>query len=365
MSAGGETGSCHNRGEALKPGAGGLFQAIKRAPKTTNHAIKGRVPWRRLHVNLLTQFTIEKYVLNIKMRHRPVANRCHNKKSAHSGHMSHGCKGLMTLLLLEATSHKTRFVALKRSIKASLNLVDPLTCDGMNTGRWRDKIPSASALRRSNLLGYGKLPFEMALSIPIRNRLEGNRKTIVTRRVAIRGTTLMGRKRRSHLSRGRSHIRRRRSIRDMRATRIMERKRRQHGGGWRVRRERRTRWGGGWRWERWSIIKEGTRRRINRHRGWCIGKQQERYVLHREGRRGGSRVVGTRLIKLDITRNAHPTANWVRTPIALVLITVAKKHTLKRLSGLFGALTRGQKNIANAPERAKSRKIRGASKQTL
>jgi hypothetical protein len=32
----------------------------------------------------------------------------------------------MALLLLNATSHKTCFVALKRSIGASLNLVDPL-----------------------------------------------------------------------------------------------------------------------------------------------------------------------------------------------------------------------------------------------
>jgi hypothetical protein len=89
----------------------------------------------------------------------------------------------------------------------------------------------------------------MALSIPVRSRLEGNRKTIVTRRVAIRGTTLTSRKRRSHLSRGRRHIRRRRSIRNMRTTRIVERKRRQRRGEWRIGRERRTRWGGRWRWE--------------------------------------------------------------------------------------------------------------------
>jgi hypothetical protein len=152
--------------------------------------MRDRVPWRRLHVNLLTQFTIEKCVLNIKLRHKPVANRGHGKKSAHGGHMSHGCKSLIiitTLLLLEATSHKTRFVALKRSIGASLNLVDPLACDGTNTGRWRDKIPSASALKRSNLLGHGKLPFGMALSIPVRSRLEGNRKTILTKRVSDQG----------------------------------------------------------------------------------------------------------------------------------------------------------------------------------
>jgi hypothetical protein len=126
--------------------------------------------------------------------------------------MSHRCKSLiiiMTLLLLEATSHKTHFVVLKRSIGVSLNLVDPLACDGMNAGRRRDKVPSASALKRSNLHGHGKLPFGMALSIPIRRRLEGNRKTIVTRRVANRWTTLASRKRRGHLIRGKRQIRRR------------------------------------------------------------------------------------------------------------------------------------------------------------
>jgi hypothetical protein len=47
-------------------------------------------------------------------------------------------------------------------------------------------------------------------------------------------------------------------------------------------------------------------------------------------------------------RNAHLTANGVPTSIALVLITVAKKDTLNRLSGQFSALARGQKNIADA-----------------
>jgi hypothetical protein len=282
--------------------------------------------------------------------------------------MSHRCKRLIiitTLLLLETTIHKTRFVALKRSTRASLNLVDPLACDGTNTGRRRAKILSASALKRSNLLSHGKLPFGMSLSIPIRSRLKGNRKTIVTRRVAIRRTTLASRKRRSQLIGGRRHIRRS-SIQNMRTTRIVKRKMRQHRGEWRIRRERRrTRWGGGWRWGRWSIGKDGTRRRINRHRGWCAEKQQKRYVLRREGRGGGTWVEGSRLIKLDITKNAHPTANRVPTSIALVLITVAKKHTLNRLGGQFGALTRGQKNIANATKRTESQIIRGASKQML
>jgi hypothetical protein len=257
MSARGETSSSHHRGETLKPGARGLFQAIKRAPKTANHPIGNRIPRRRLHVNLLTQLTIEKCVLNIKLRHRPVANRGDSKKSAHSGHMSHRSKSLIivtALLLVKATSYKTRFIAFKRSIRVGLNFVDPLARDGTNTRRGRDKIPGASALKRSNLLSHGKLPFGMTLSIPIRSRLEGNRKTILTRRVTIRGTTMMSRKRRSHLIRGRRNIRRRNiegSIRNMRATRIMEGKRRHRLDGWRVRRRmRRTRWRGGWRWGR-------------------------------------------------------------------------------------------------------------------
>jgi hypothetical protein len=57
----------------------------------TNNA-RDKVPWRRLHVNLLTQLTIDNFVLNIKLRHRLVANRGHNKKSANSGHMGHRVK---------------------------------------------------------------------------------------------------------------------------------------------------------------------------------------------------------------------------------------------------------------------------------
>jgi hypothetical protein len=161
--------------------------------------------------------------------------------------MSHRSKSLIivtALLLLKSTSHKTRFIALKSSIRAGLNFVDPLARDGTNTGRRRNKIPSASALKRSNLLGHGKLPFRMTLNIPIRSRLEGNRKTVLARRVTIRWTTLTSRKRRGNLIRRRRHIgqRGRRgirgSIRNSRMPRIMKGKRRQRRVGWAVRRGR-------------------------------------------------------------------------------------------------------------------------------
>src|SRR3954465_6534240 len=207
-----ETSSSHYRGKALKPSTRGLFEAIKKTLKTTNHPLGNRIPRRRLHINLLTQLTIGKSVLNIKLGHKPVTNKSNNKKSTHSGHMSHRSKGLIivtTMLLLKTTSHKTHFVALKRSIRAGLNLIDPLTHDRTNTGRGRNKIPGASALKRSNLLSHGQLPFMMMLIIPIRSRLGGNRNTILTRRVTVGGTTLTNRTSRGKIIRGRQRRRRR------------------------------------------------------------------------------------------------------------------------------------------------------------
>jgi hypothetical protein len=98
-----------------------------------------------------------------------MVNRCHNKESTNSGHVGNmgECLIKITILLqLKTTSHKTNFVVLKRTIRVSLNFLDPL--DGMNTERRRDQIPHASALASTNLLGHGKLPFEVALSIPIK-----------------------------------------------------------------------------------------------------------------------------------------------------------------------------------------------------
>jgi hypothetical protein len=191
-----ETSSSHHRGKALKPGTRGLFETIERTSKTTNHPIGNRIPRRRLHVNLLTQLAIKKSILNIKLGDRPAANRSNSKKGTHSSHMSHRGKSLIivtAVLLLKATSHKTRFIALKRSIRAGLNFIDPLTRDGTNTRRGRNKIPSASALKRSDLLSHGKLPFRMTLGIPIRSRLGNDRETILTRRVTSWSTTLTNR----------------------------------------------------------------------------------------------------------------------------------------------------------------------------
>ena len=181
--------------------------------------------------NVLTQLAIKKSVLNIKLRDRPLTNRSHSKKSADSGHVGHRSECLIiiaSLLLLKTTGHKARFVALKRTIRASLNLVDPLAGDGTNTGREGNQIPSARALKGSKLFGHRKLPFRLSHGSPIGGGLSKNRETVPIRRVAIRrgarpSTEVMNWGRRERRStRGGRRVRR--SILRTRATSIVKRK---------------------------------------------------------------------------------------------------------------------------------------------
>jgi hypothetical protein len=48
-----------------------------------------------------------------------------------------------------------------------------------------------------------------------------------------------------------------------------------------------------------------------------------------------------------------------------MLVTVAEKYTLNRLSGQFGVFTRRKKNIANATKRTKSRVVWRTARETL
>jgi len=54
VGAGLKTSIRDNRGKPLKPGPRSLLETVKGATQTTNHAIRNRVAWRWLHVNLLT-----------------------------------------------------------------------------------------------------------------------------------------------------------------------------------------------------------------------------------------------------------------------------------------------------------------------
>jgi hypothetical protein len=110
MSAGEKTSSCDHRGKTLKPSPRSLFKGIKGATKVTNHALRDRIPRWWMHVNILTQLTIKKCILHIKLRDGPSPNRSHDKKSVNSSHMSNRSKSLIiisVMLLLKTTSNKS------------------------------------------------------------------------------------------------------------------------------------------------------------------------------------------------------------------------------------------------------------------
>jgi hypothetical protein len=65
MLASNKTGISDNRGEALKPGTRGMFEAIKRTAKSTDMTIRDKVTRGRVHVDFLTQLTMKKSILHI------------------------------------------------------------------------------------------------------------------------------------------------------------------------------------------------------------------------------------------------------------------------------------------------------------
>jgi hypothetical protein len=219
MITGGKISSCDHRGKTLKPSPMSLG-----AIKVTNHALRDRIPRWWMHVNILMQLTIKKSILHIKLRDGPSPNRSHDKKSARSSHMSNRSKSLIIIsimLLLKTMSNKTSLILLKRTIKASLNLIYPLISDQMNTWGIGHKIPRVSPLKGSNHLSHRVLPFRMKNSIMIRSWLRKSSSSESRRRVTVRwptyaltmskkllqrGTNQRGgcnRRRRWHLQRGR------------------------------------------------------------------------------------------------------------------------------------------------------------------
>jgi hypothetical protein len=153
MSASGETSCCGHRGKALKTSLRNLLKTIKGVTEMTNHTLRDRIPRWWVHVNILTKLIIKKCTLYIKMGDEPLPNIIHDKKSVNSGHMSSGSKNLIiitTLLLLKTTGNKTNIISLKRTIRASLNFIDPLTSDWMDMWGIGYKIPRSSLLKSSN-----------------------------------------------------------------------------------------------------------------------------------------------------------------------------------------------------------------------
>jgi hypothetical protein len=103
--------------------------------------------------------------------------------------MSNRSKSLIiisTLLLLKTTSNKTSLIALKRTVRVSLNLIVPITSDRTNTCGTGHKISRTSLLKGSNLLSHDVLPFRMKNSIAIRSWLKKSSGCERQRRITVR-----------------------------------------------------------------------------------------------------------------------------------------------------------------------------------
>jgi uncharacterized membrane protein len=131
-----------------------------------------------------------KDILHIKLRDGSSPKRSHDKKSVNSSHMSNRSKSLIiisTMLLLKTTSNKMSLISLKRTIRASLNFIYPLTSDRTNTWETRHKISRAS--QGSNLIIHRVLPFRMKNSNAIRSWPRKSSSSESRRRVTIRWPT--------------------------------------------------------------------------------------------------------------------------------------------------------------------------------
>jgi hypothetical protein len=78
------------------------------------------------------------------------------------------------MLLLKTTRYKTSFVALKRTIRAGFNIINPLTSDRTNMCGNRYKVSCASALKSSNLRCHSMLPLLMMNGITVRSQFRKN-----------------------------------------------------------------------------------------------------------------------------------------------------------------------------------------------
>jgi hypothetical protein len=104
--------------------------------------------------------------------------------------MSNRSKSLIIItivLLLKTMGNKTSLIALKRTIRERINLIDPFTCYRTNTWGTGNKIQRVSPLKSSNLLSYRVLPFWMKNSITIRSCLRKSSGCESHRRVIVKG----------------------------------------------------------------------------------------------------------------------------------------------------------------------------------
>lgn len=97
------------------------------------------------------------------------------------------------VILLKDKRYKSVLTALKRSIRASLDLVDPLAGNKSDMRGQRNRISGASALQSSNLLSHSMLPLRVSNIISVGCGLHnGSSSKVMPGRRAKSGTITKG-----------------------------------------------------------------------------------------------------------------------------------------------------------------------------
>lgn len=117
-----------------------------------------------MHVDLLAQFAFKNYVLDIKLRGKLVANVNYNKKGVKSGHVGHMMRFLVAVITM---SHKMSIAMLNKTIRASLNHVDPLTNDRTNRNKTSTTLQSTflmQSLGAPDLILFSSLSLDFCMT---------------------------------------------------------------------------------------------------------------------------------------------------------------------------------------------------------
>ncbi|KAJ9565348.1 hypothetical protein OSB04_001314 [Centaurea solstitialis] len=129
---------------------------------------------RRLtHVNSLSEITMKKGILNIKLMNRPVTGDGDAKNRADSGRFDNWTESVIkvqTRLLRETLSNKTGFVTLKTSITVKLMAKQPTIANYVSIRGFRNKIPRVVRNNSSHFSIHGGPPMRVTHGLSSRPR---------------------------------------------------------------------------------------------------------------------------------------------------------------------------------------------------
>ncbi|GMP86718.1 hypothetical protein CsSME_00039393 [Camellia sinensis var. sinensis] len=133
----------NNSLKAIIPSTKRLFQTMKSTSKITNLPKGVEKAKGRTHVDLLSEMTVKKSILNVHLIEKPMLSSSNKNQGTDNSHLGNRGKCLLiinTVLLRETLGNQTSFVALERTIRMSLDFMDPFTINQILASRQRNQL---------------------------------------------------------------------------------------------------------------------------------------------------------------------------------------------------------------------------------